>query len=216
MRRRAKADGVKLILLERVVRLGSVGDVVTVRPGFARNYLVPQGKALKYSESVAAAFHSKKEHYLSLHEERMEKALLLHERVNGIELEIVRSASVTGVLFGSVTGRDIIQGILDSFGGVERLDKGSIVLSNPIKSLGLHRISVMLTADCDTVVDVYVGRSVEEIKEMKAKKRDGLEVLSFDSYGNDDYMAVSEISSSEAEADQANIDSGSDTEVATA
>lgn len=149
----------EVILLERVARLGQMGDVVNVRPGFARNFLLPQGKALRASEANIARFEEQKVQ-LEVHNlETRKEAENLGERLDGQSFIIIRSASDGGALYGSVTPRDIADAATaEGF----TLDRRQVVLNAPMKELGLHDVTLRLHPEVDVAVTVNVARSPEE------------------------------------------------------
>lgn len=149
----------EVILLERVARLGQMGDVVNVRPGFARNFLLPQGKALRASEANIARFEEQKVQLEVRNLETRKDAETLGERLDGQSFVIIRSASDGGALYGSVTPRDIAdaataEGFL--------LDRRQVILNAPMKELGLHDVILRLHPEVDVAVTVNVARSPEE------------------------------------------------------
>lgn len=129
----------QVILLERVAKLGQMGDVVNVKPGFARNYLLPQGKALSASERNIADFEARKVQLEAQNLETRKEAEALGERLGGQTFVVIRSASDGGALYGSVTPRDAADAA--ATGGFT-VDRKQIVLTRPIKELGLHDVSV--------------------------------------------------------------------------
>jgi len=149
----------QVILLERVARLGQMGEVVSVRPGFARNFLLPQGKALRASEANIARFEEQKVQLEMRNIETRKEAEALGERLGGRSFVIIRSASDGGALYGSVTPRDVADAATaDGFS----VDRRQVVLNAPIKELGLHGVTLRLHPEVDVTITVNVARSPEE------------------------------------------------------
>ncbi|MEO0388621.1 MAG: 50S ribosomal protein L9 [Pseudomonadota bacterium] len=148
-----------VVLLERVAKLGQMGDVVTVKQGYARNFLLPQGKALRATPANLARFEADKAQLEARNLETRQEADALGGRLGGKQFIIIRSASDAGALYGSVTPRDIAEGATeDGFS----LDKKQVVLLRPIKELGLHPVSVKLHPEVEVEIAVNVARSREE------------------------------------------------------
>ncbi|SDM42935.1 50S ribosomal protein L9 [Maricaulis salignorans] len=149
----------KLVLLERVENLGVMGEVVSVRPGFARNFLLPQGKALRANEGNMARFEAEKEALMARNAERAAEAATAGEVIDGETFVMVRSAGESGQLYGSVSSRDIAEIVSESGTSVVR---SQIDLHAPIKKLGLHDIRIRLHADVSVMVTINVARSLDE------------------------------------------------------
>jgi large subunit ribosomal protein L9 len=149
----------QVILLERVAKLGQMGDVVNVKSGFARNYLLPQGKALSASERNIADFEARKVTLEAQNLETRKEAEALGERLGGQTFVVIRSASDGGALYGSVTPRDAADAA--ATGGFT-VDRKQIVLTRPIKELGLHDVSVTLHPEVEVTIHLNVARSAEE------------------------------------------------------
>ena len=149
----------KLVLLERVENLGVMGEVVSVRPGFARNFLLPQGKALRANEGNMARFEAEKEALIARNAERAAEAATAGEVIDGETFVMVRSAGESGQLYGSVSSRDIAEIVSESGTTVVR---SQIDLHAPIKKLGLHDIRIRLHADVSVTVTINVARSLDE------------------------------------------------------
>jgi large subunit ribosomal protein L9 len=149
----------KLVLLERVEKLGVMGEVVSVRPGFARNFLLPQGKALRANEGNMARFEAEKEALMARNAERAAEAATAGEVIDGEVFVMVRSAGESGQLYGSVSSRDIAEIVSESGTSVVR---SQVDLHAPIKKLGLHEIRIRLHADVAVTVTINVARSLDE------------------------------------------------------
>lgn len=149
----------QLILLERVAKLGQMGDVVDVKPGFARNYLLPQGKALSASEQNIADFEARKTVLEAQNLETKKEAEALGDKLNGQQFVVIRQASDGGNLYGSVTTRDAAEAATaEGFS----LDRKQVVIVQPIKQLGLHEVEVTLHPEVQVTIELNVARSVEE------------------------------------------------------
>ena len=149
----------QVILLERVAKLGQMGEVVKVKEGFARNFLLPQGKAMRASEANIAAFEAKKADLAQRNDETRAEAQQIAESLDGKSFVIIRSASDAGALYGSVTPRDVADAAAaEGF----RVERRQVVLTGPIKDLGLHTVRVHLHPEVDAEVTVNVARSPEE------------------------------------------------------
>ena len=149
----------QVILLERVAKLGQMGDVVDVKAGFARNYLLPQGKALTASEANVASFEAQKAQLEARNLETRKEAEAMAAKLDGQQFIVIRSASDAGALYGSVTPRDAADAATEE--GFS-LEKKQVVLARPIKDLGLHDVHVLLHPEVDVTIQLNVARSVEE------------------------------------------------------
>ncbi|MGB1752959.1 MAG: 50S ribosomal protein L9, partial [Paracoccaceae bacterium] len=149
----------QVILMERVAKLGQMGDVVDVRPGFARNYLLPQGKALTASKQNIANFEAQKAQLEARNIETKKEAEDLASRLNGQTFIVIRSASDAGALYGSVTPRDAAE--VATAGGFS-VDRKQVVQIRPIKELGLHEMEVKIHPEVSATIVLNVARSQEE------------------------------------------------------
>jgi len=149
----------QVILLERVAKLGQMGDVVDVKPGYARNFLLPQGKALTASAANVASFEAQKAQLEARNLETKKGAEALAEKRDGQQFIVIRSASDAGALYGSVTPRDAADVATEA--GFS-LDKKQVVLIAPIKDLGLHDVAVKLHPEVEVTIQLNVARSEEE------------------------------------------------------
>jgi large subunit ribosomal protein L9 len=157
----------QIILMERVAKLGQMGDVVNVKQGFARNFLIPTGKALRASEANIASFEAKKSQMEARNLETKAEAESLAGKLNGQQFVVIRSASDAGSLYGSVTTRDAADAASEA--GFS-LDKKQVVLMAPIKDLGIHDLSVVLHPEVEAKIELNVARSAEEAKLQAAGK----------------------------------------------
>jgi large subunit ribosomal protein L9 len=148
-----------VILLERIEKLGQMGDVVKVKPGFARNYLLPQKKALRATKDNLAQFESRRAHLEADNLARRGDAEKVSSKLDGLKVVIVRQAAESGHLYGSVTLRDIADEITKSGFTVERRQ---VLLDKPIKAVGLYPVRVALHPEVIVQISVNVARSTEE------------------------------------------------------
>jgi large subunit ribosomal protein L9 len=149
----------QVILLERVAKLGQMGDIVSVKDGFARNFLLPQKKALWASDANIKQFESQKAQLETRNLDTKAEAESLAAKLDGQQFVVIRSASDGGSLYGSVTTRDAAQAATeDGFS----LDRKQVALIAPIKELGLHKVSVMLHPEVEATIIMNVARSTEE------------------------------------------------------
>jgi large subunit ribosomal protein L9 len=155
----------EIILLERVEKLGSIGDIVNVKPGFARNFLLPRGKALRASEANKKKFEADRARIEAENAKRRDIARSEAKDVDGASVVMIRQASQTGQLFGSVAARDLAE-VLTA--GGHKVSKNQIVLDKPIKTLGIHDVKVALHPEVVVMVKVNIARSPEEA-ELQAK-----------------------------------------------
>jgi large subunit ribosomal protein L9 len=149
----------QVILLERVAKLGQMGEVVDVKPGYARNFLLPQGRALNATTANIAQFESHKAQFEARNLETRKEADGLAEKLSGQQFMVIRSASDTGSLYGSVTTRDAADAATEA--GFS-LDRKQVALAAPIKELGLHDVTVSLHPEVEVQIQMNVARSVEE------------------------------------------------------
>ena len=149
----------QVILLERVAKLGQMGEVVDVKPGYARNFLLPQGKALSASKSNVAAFEARKAQLEAQNLETRKEAEKMAETLNGQQFVVIRSASDAGALYGAVTTRDAADAATAAGFSV---DRRQVAMSRPIKELGLHPLTVVLHPEVEIEIKLNVARSEEE------------------------------------------------------
>ncbi|UOA32089.1 50S ribosomal protein L9 [Sulfitobacter sp. DSM 110093] len=149
----------QVILLERVAKLGQMGEVVDVKSGYARNYLLPQGKALSASKANVEAFEGQKAQLEAQNLETKKEAEAMAEKLNGQQFVVIRSASDAGALYGSVTTRDAAEAATDEGFSV---DRKQVVLGQPIKYLGVHEVQVVLHPEVTATIELNVARSPEE------------------------------------------------------
>lgn len=148
-----------VILLERIARLGQMGETVKVRDGYARNYLLPQGKALRANESNKKRFEAERATLEARNLERRSEAQKVADALEGKTFVMVRSAGETGQLYGSVAARDIIEALAaEGF----NIGRNQVDLSLPIKTIGLHKVTLLLHAEVEIEIEINVARTVEE------------------------------------------------------
>ena len=182
-----------IILLERVEKLGKLGDVVSVKPGYARNYLLPTGKALRASKANLEKFEAERAEREQKNADNRTAAEQQSSHIDGLAVNLVRAASEMGQLFGSVTARDIADAVTATGHSIE---KRQVVMDNAIKTLGLFPIKVMLHAEVTITVTVNIARSLEEAE---TQLEIGRAVIASDQDDIEDNYA-----SSKAVADMAN------------
>ena len=151
----------EIILLERVEKLGQMGDVVKVKPGYARNFLLPQGKALRANTNNLERFETEKAQREADNLSRRSEAETEAGKMDGLAVSMVRAASEMGQLFGSVTSRDIAEAVTEAGFTITR---NQVVMEKAIKTLGLHDTRLRLHAEVSVTVKVNVARSLDEAK----------------------------------------------------
>ena len=154
-----------LILLERVEKLGNIGDVVSVKPGYARNFLLPRQKALRANAANRKRFDASRAQIEADNAKRRDVAVIESKDVEGKSVTLIRQASNVGALYGSVTSRDIADALAADGA---KVSKGQIILEKPIKTLGIYDVRVALHAEVSVSIKVNVARSPEEA-ELQAK-----------------------------------------------
>jgi len=158
----------KVVLLERVDNLGAIGDVVTVKDGFARNFLLPRDKALRATSKNLEKFELDRAAIEARNEKNKDAAQKVADKIDGQFYVMIRSAGETGQLYGSVAGRDVAEAIQAEGGKVER---SQVVLNTAIKTLGVHEVLVRLHPEVSATVKINIARSAEEA-ERQAKGED--------------------------------------------
>lgn len=149
----------QIILLERIAKLGQMGDTVKVRDGYARNFLLPQGKALRANKANLARFENERAQLEARNLERKTEASAVASKMDGEALVMIRSAGETGQLYGSVSTRDIAEGLTAAGFTVVR---SQVELRTPIKTIGLHSVLIQLHPEVEVAVTVNVARSEDE------------------------------------------------------
>ena len=149
----------KVVLLERVQNLGAIGDVVSVKDGFARNFLLPRAKALRASTSNLKVFEAQRDQIEARNAENRSVAERNGQRLDGQNYILIRQAGESGQLYGSVSGRDVAEAIQAEDGRVER---NQVVLDRPIKTLGVHEVKLQLHPEVTVSVKINIARSQDE------------------------------------------------------
>ena len=149
----------KVILLERVERLGALGDVVTVKDGFARNFLLPNSKALRANAENLKVFESRRGDIEANNAKALEAASKSGDKLDGSSYIMIRQAGESGHLYGSVSGRDVADAVTAEGG---KVDRSMVVLDKPIKTLGVHPVKVRLHAEVTVTVNINIARSQDE------------------------------------------------------
>lgn len=169
----------EVILLERISRLGQMGDTVKVKDGFARNFLLPQGKALRANEANKKKFEGQRAQLEARNLERKSEAEAVAEKLDGQSFIVVRSAGETGQLYGSVSTRDISELLTEEGFTVGR---NQVELNNPIKAIGLTNVVIALHPEVEVTITLNIARSADEAeRQAKGEKLDSLEAI----YGDD-------------------------------
>lgn len=148
-----------IILLERIEKLGTIGDVVTVKDGYARNFLLPQKKALRANDANKAVFEANRDRLEQENAERRGDAEKVGGKVDGAQVVLIRAASNAGQLYGSVSVRDIVSGLTEQ--GHE-VDKKQVIMGSPIKTIGMHDVTIALHPEVRVTVKANVARSDDE------------------------------------------------------
>lgn len=175
----------KVILLERIRRLGQMGETVTVKDGFARNFLLPQGKALRANLKNQTHFDGQRAELEARNLEQKGEASKVGEKITGETFVAIRQAGDTGQLYGSVSSRDIAETICEN--GIQ-VDRNQVLLNRPIKVLGIHEVTVSLHPEVEVIVNINVARTVEEAERQARGEDVTLEVEE-----DDEVLAAEEI-----------------------
>ena len=149
----------KIILLERVEKLGTIGDVVSVKDGFARNYLLPRSKALRANSANLKVFEERRSDIEANNAKARDAASKSGDKLDGSSYVMIRQAGESGQLYGSVSGRDVADAI-NAEGG--KVDRAMVVLDKPIKTLGVHPVKVRLHPEVSITVNINIARSQDE------------------------------------------------------
>jgi large subunit ribosomal protein L9 len=194
----------QVILLERIEKLGQMGDVVNVRSGYARNYLLPQKKAVTKTDDNMAYFESQRSQLEASNLENKSEAEKLSEKIEGIFVAMVRQAGEAGQLYGSVNARDIAAGVAEAGFNI---DRRQITLERPIKTIGLHPVTVSLHPEVQVTVTANVARSADEAA---TQERTGEAVIKTDEDEADAPDLLAEALSEEGPAEAADTDADAD------
>ena len=159
----------KVILTEKITKLGNIGDTVEVKTGYARNYLLPNSKAIRFTKENVALFEAKKAELVARHEKAKKEAESKVDAVKNAKLHMIRQAGDTGQLYGSVSSRDIARA-LKEIAGVN-VESAQVLLGSPIKSVGVFDTKIALHPDVVVDVKVYVAQTQDEIDALVAGKK---------------------------------------------
>ena len=192
-----------VILLERIAKLGQMGDTVTVKDGYARNFLLPQGKALRANKANMAHFESQRAQLEARNLERKNEASAVSEKLNGNTYVAVRSAGETGQLYGSVAARDIVA-ILQENGFT--IGRSQVELRAPIKIIGLHTVTIILHPEVEAEIVMNVARSEDEAVRQAA----GEDLTSRDAFDDIDEAEEDELSIEDVFENPDDVDLGDD------
>ncbi|MBL8550854.1 MAG: 50S ribosomal protein L9 [Hyphomonadaceae bacterium] len=188
----------QVILLERVENLGIIGDEVRVRPGFARNFLLPQKKALRATDANRKLFEARRAEIEAKNAEARASASKSGEKIDGSSYILIRQAGEAGQLYGSVSARDIADAIAEKNSNVARQ---AVVLDKPIKTIGLHQVRVRLHAEVSVNVTVNVARSADEAERQAKGENVIASALEADRAAADEHaQALAETAAAEAAA----------------
>ena len=172
----------QVILLERIGRLGQMGDTVKVKDGYARNFLLPQGKALRANEANKTRFEAERSQLEARNNERKDAAQKIADGLNGKSFVVVRSAGETGQLYGSVASRDVAA-VLEAEGF--EVSRNQVDLNTPIKAIGLHKVTLVLHGEVNAEIELNVARSADEAeRQAKGEKLTSADAI----YGVDDSL----------------------------
>ena len=186
----------EIILLERIEKLGGIGDVVSVKDGYARNFLLPNKKALRSNEANKKVFEANRARIEADNAARRDDASKLAEKVEGTQVVLIRQSSNAGQLYGSVSVRDIVEAL--AVEGHDHVTRAMVVLERPIKTIGMYDVRVNLHPEVASTVQVNVARSPEEAE----KQAQGINVLEeqFAEAAAEEQAAASEFLDTQAEA----------------
>ena len=194
----------EVILLERVEKVGKLGDVVKVKDGFARNYLLPQNKALRANKENLSVYEKEKEKYEKLNKDKLAAAAKIANNMDDVSINIIKQASDSGQLYGSVSTRDIADE-LNKEG--YKIEKKQIVLKSVIKTVGQHEVRIVIHPEHIINIMVNIGRTLEEL----TIKSDEIEIISEDNDGNEELNASNKEQPKEIKEDnQIDLNEGSE------
>ena len=196
-----------VILLERIGKLGQMGDIVTVKDGYARNFLLPQGKALRANKANMAVFEAQRAELEKRNAERKTDAEGAAGKIEGQSFVVIRSAGDSGQLYGSVSTRDIAALVAEASG--TQVTRNNIILALPIKTIGLHEVMVSLHSEVETPIILNVARSEDEA-ERQARGEDVTQEQDDDQ--DEDAIAPEEVFEDEALAEEAKEELASEDE----
>ena len=183
-----------IILLERVENLGQMGQVVKVRVGYARNYLLPQKKAMRATKANLEHFEKQRAHLEAMNLERRKEAEVVAQKMDGVSVIVTRQAGDTGVLYGSVSARDIAEAVA---GAGFAIDRKQVAINEPIKALGLTKVRIVLHPEVSVSITVNVARTQEEAQ-LQAQR--GAAMTAADLRAEEDAAAAAEATEADDEA----------------
>ena len=157
-----------VILMERIEKLGQMGEVVSVKPGYARNYLLPKKKAMRATKANLEVFEQQRAQLEAANLERRSEAEKVAEKLEGMQVTMIRQAGESGQLYGSVSAKDIAEGVTESGVTIERTQ---VVMDKVIKALGIHPVRVRLHPEVAVMISTNVARSAEEAEAQAAAGR---------------------------------------------
>jgi len=193
-----------IILLERIAKLGQMGDTVTVKDGFARNFLLPQGKALRANKANMAHFESQRVHLEARNLERKNEAAEVSEKLSGSTYVAVRSAGETGQLYGSVAARDIVATLEENGYSIGR---SQVELRAPIKVIGLHTVLIALHPEVEAEIVMNVARSEDEaVRQAAGEDLTSRDAFEDDDVAEEDELSIEDIFENPEDADLADLD----------
>ncbi len=193
----------QVILLERVAKLGQMGDTVKVRDGFARNFLLPQGKALRANAANKSRFEAERAVLETRNQERKSEAQLIADQLDGKRFVVVRSAGETGQLYGSVAARDVVAVLADNGFNIGR---NQVDLNTPIKTIGLHKVVLALHADVAARIEFNIARSGDEAeRQAKGENLNSADAI----YGIDEEEAAAAAEAAATDPDYLDEEEGS-------
>lgn len=179
----------EVILLERIAKLGQIGDIVNVKNGYARNYLFPQKKALRVNEENKKIFEAQRVQLEARNLERKNEAEKISERLEGQSFTLIRSAGETGQLYGSVSARDIAEVMTENGFSINR---SQIELHHPLKTIGIHNVAIELHAEVRTSIIVNIARSAEEAERQTTQEQKTNEQNSAEDINQENIEAAAE------------------------
>lgn len=194
----------EIILLERVAKLGQMGEIVRVKDGYARNYLLPSGKALRATETNKLKFEGQRIELEARNLERKKEAEEIGSKLNGFTFQVIRSAGETGQLYGSVSARDIADS-LDAAG--YKIVRSQVAMEQPLKSIGMHKVSISLHPEVEVIVTANIARSPDEAarqaagEDLSQREEIELDLEVFDG-DMDGFFEDDEASSDEGDAEE--------------
>ncbi len=200
-----------IILLQRIEKLGTIGDVVTVKDGYARNFLLPNKKALRANASNKKVFEANRERLEQENSERRGEAATAGEKIDGTEIVLIRASSNSGQLYGSVNVRDIVAGLAEK--GHE-IDKKQVIMGNPIKMLGMHDVRIDLHPEVSITIKANVARSDDEA-ELQAQGVDVMKQMFEDDNVPSDFTEERDPAAEPGEIPEEMLDGGEEADAGT-